>query len=155
MQDFEYLKGLVMNNSNTLKIESYFSQSRFEEVVLNKNKIRLSQIRRRRRLIVFDIFLRFTILLLFGILIYMSLENLSTKFTLIQKDREIRKLETVLENKRNENKKLEDNIKNSIDSDYIKSVAVTRYSMFTPSERDIIYFDKSNTEFVRQYDNIR
>ena len=48
----------------------------------------------------------------------------------------------------------EDSIEIYTDLDYIYSVATTELGMVYPSEDQVIEYDKSESEFVRQYDDI-
>ena len=42
-----------------------------------------------------------------------------------------------------------------VDEEYVRKTAIMKLSMYVPSEKDIIYFDKSNNSYVRHYDNVK
>ena len=68
---------------------------------------------------------------------------------------DIKELETVLKVKEKENAVIMDAIKSEIKFDDLKMKAYMEFNMVTPTEKNIIYFDKTDNGFVRQYEDIR
>ena len=71
------------------------------------------------------------------------------------KTSEIKKLESMLSVREKENAVRMDAIKNEIKFDDLKMKAYMEFNMVTPTEKSIIYFDKTDNGFVRQYEDIR
>ena len=57
--------------------------------------------------------------------------------------------------KEKENEVRIDAIKSEIKFDDLKMKAYMEFNMITPTEKNIIYFHKTDNGFVRQYENIR
>ena len=75
---------------------------------------------------------------------------------LIAKQRkDITKLESILYDKKLNNKRLNDEIANMVDKEYVKSVAYLNLSMFLPTEANIIFYEKTDNGYVRQIDEIK
>ncbi|MDO4489051.1 MAG: cell division protein FtsL [Eubacteriales bacterium] len=66
----------------------------------------------------------------------------------------IRNLETNLERIRTENDALEQSIDTSVDLTYVYSVAVNKLGMVHAGQENIIEFEKTESEYVRQYEQI-
>lgn len=63
-------------------------------------------------------------------------------------------LETELENLKTENDALEQSIDTSVDLNYVYSVAVNELGMIHAGKDNIINYDKTESEYVRQYEDI-
>lgn len=66
----------------------------------------------------------------------------------------VKSLETRLENIKNENDALERSIDTSIDLNHVYEVAVGELGMVRAGRDNIIQYDKTESEYVRQYENI-
>lgn len=133
----------------------YFDMQKFEDSIYNRVSIREKRISRRRRLRIVDRLLAvITIVLL---IVFLSITGLVAYRSLAIKNKEynIKKLEKILERKVYENKNAVISLKNEMKFDDIKMKAYLELNMITPTEKNIIHFDKSDNGFVRQYENIR
>ena len=66
----------------------------------------------------------------------------------------IERLETTLEDMRTENDALEQSIDTSVDLNYVYNVAVNELGMIHAGKDNMITYDKTESEYVRQYENI-
>ena len=66
----------------------------------------------------------------------------------------IKSLETTLDHLRTENDALERSIDTSIDLNYVYNVAVNELGMVRIGQGNIIQYDKTESEYVRQYEDI-
>ena len=66
----------------------------------------------------------------------------------------IRTMESKLESIKTENDALEQSIDTSVDLSYVYNVAVNKLGMVHAGEESIIEFEKTESEYVRQYDSI-
>ncbi|MDO4438666.1 MAG: cell division protein FtsL [Eubacteriales bacterium] len=66
----------------------------------------------------------------------------------------IKSMETRLEKLRTENDALEQSIDNSVDLNYVYQVAVNELGMVHAGSDNVILYDKTESEYVRQYENI-
>jgi cell division protein FtsL len=66
----------------------------------------------------------------------------------------IKSLETRLDNLRTENDALERSIDTSVDLNYVYSVAVNELGMVRVGQGNIIQYDKTESEYVRQYEDL-
>lgn len=146
-----------MNNQTNLAIEQtkYFDLNRFENIVYEKRKIKVVSIKKRKRERLIDkIFVISAIMLTIATFAF-SFFILSRKLSLLSKNNKVVRLETTLNAKILENDQLKSDVKNKVDREYIRNMALVNLSMHEPSEKDIIYFNKSNTSYVRQYDDVK
>lgn len=67
---------------------------------------------------------------------------------------QIEALETRLENLKTENDALEQSIDTSVDLNYVYDVAVNELGMIHAGKDNIISYDKTESEYVRQYEDI-
>lgn len=135
--------------------KKFFSVNRFEELVYNKNKFIRMEKKKKKILKIFDVFLVFIASLFFCYFVFVAFSTITCNVVLNNKNRMEIRLEAELEGIKAKNKILMEDISNMIDKDYVKNVAYLRLSMFMPSEENIIYYDKTNVGYVRQYDTIR
>jgi len=66
----------------------------------------------------------------------------------------VKLLEKQLETKRTENDALEQSIDTSVDLSYVYNVAVNELGMVRSGQDNVIRYDKTESEYVRQYENI-
>ena len=136
-------------------LKPYFNMQKFEDTIYNRPKIRLERIKKRKRIKVLDkLMVMITVILFIVLLTYVSAIAL-TQAKIYGKDNDIRKLNSVLKTKQSENVVKIDAIKSEIKFDDLKMKAYMELNMITPTEKNIIYFDKTDNGFVRQYENIR
>ena len=133
----------------------YFSMKKFENTIYNRYAERDRRIKYRRRLRVIDRFIVVAILLLTVTIIAALMIAFVRNIKITQRDREISKLETTLDKAKYNNSGAQRIMKSEIKFDDLKMKAYMELNMITPTEKNIIYFDKSDNGFVRQYENIR
>lgn len=66
----------------------------------------------------------------------------------------VKQLEKQLETRRTENDALEQSIDTSIDLSYVYNVATNELGMVRSGQDNVIRYDKTESEYVRQYENI-
>ena len=66
----------------------------------------------------------------------------------------INSMEAELANLISENKALEKQVSSYIDLDYVYDVATTELGMRYPSNGQVVYYESTNSEYVRQYGTI-
>ena len=133
----------------------YFDMQKFEDNIYNRVSVREKRISRRRKIRIVDKLLAVITIVLF--IVFLSIIGLVAYRSLAIKNKEynIKKLEKILERKVYENKNAVISLKNEMKFDDIKMKAYLELNMITPTEKNIIHFDKSDNGFVRQYENIR
>lgn len=144
-----------MVRTTTLRQRKYFDEVYFERLIYNKRAEEiLEEKRKRKKIIVNSMFLSVAVVMVlyFAINLLMIFTN---RLSLIYQQSNITKLEIKLEERKKINMLIEDEINHMVDEEYVRKVAIMKLSMYVPSEKDIIYFDKSNNSYVRQYDNVR
>ncbi len=140
----------------TIKVEKrYFDINKFENLVFNKNKIKAKRVKSRKIWKVLDffaVFLMFSIVILF---LFFSAKLIMSNILIAKQRKDITKLESILYDKKLNNKRLNDEIANMVDKEYIKSIAYLNLSMFLPTEANIIFYEKTDNGYVRQIDEIK
>lgn len=133
----------------------YFDMQKFEDSIYNRVSVREKRISRRRKLRIVDKLLAVITIVLS--IVFLSITGLVAYRSLAIKNKEsnIKKLEKLLEKKVYDNKNAVISLKNEMRFDDIKMIAYLELNMITPTEKNIIHFDKSDNGFVRQYENIR
>lgn len=66
----------------------------------------------------------------------------------------IRKMETTLEALKNENDALEQSIDTSVDLAYVYNTAVGKLGMVHAGQENVVTYEKTESEYVRQYERI-
>ena len=143
-----------MVNANTLRQKRYFDQEYFERLIYNKRAIEIVEEKRKRRSNALNIMMLLTsivLVLYFAVSFFLTL---SSRLSLVYGQRKINSLEATLDQKKNANALIEDEINHMVDEEFVRKTAIMKLSMYVPSEKDIIYFDKSNNAYVRHYDNV-
>lgn len=135
--------------------KTFFNMNRFEELVYNKNKLITKEKKKKKILKFFDIVLVAVATLSFCYFAFIAFSAMTCNVVLNNKSRMEIKLEAELDSIKAKNKILMEDISNMIDKEYVKNVAYLRLSMFMPTEENIIYYKKTNSGYVRQYDTIR
>lgn len=133
----------------------YFNMDRFEDNIYNRPKQRAIRIKKRKRIRILDKALVSLVAVAFVVLLVYIAAITYYGVKVYAKNNEITKIEKILETKRKENASKIDVIKSEIKLDDLKMKAYMEYNMITPTEKNIIYFDKTDSGFVRQYENIR
>ena len=133
----------------------YFDMQKFEDRIYNKTATRERRINTRKRLKVVDKFIAMLIIFAAIASIAISIAILYRTVVNRSKDNYIKRLETELERKRYDNENVVSSLKTEMKFDDIKMKAYMELNMITPTEKNIIRFNKSDNGFVRQYENIR
>ena len=136
-------------------LKPYFNLQKFEDTIYNKPKIRAERIKRKRRIRILDKSLVLACIILFLILSAYITAIVMEQVKIYHKTNEIKKLESMLSVRKKENAVRMDAIKSEIKFDDLKMKAYMEFNMVTPTEKSIIYFDKTDNGFVRQYEDIR
>lgn len=136
-------------------LRPYFNMQKFEDAIYNRPKIRMARIRKRKILHAIDKLILTSLALLFVVFISYMIAAAFVQVKIYGKDNEIKKLTNTLNMKVNENYVKIDAIKSEIKFEELKMKAYMEFNMITPTEKNIIYFDKTDSGFVRQYENIR
>lgn len=135
-------------------LKPYFNMQKFEDTLYNRPKVRFERIKRRKRIRVLDKLLVIITVLAFVVFISYIGAIVFTQAKIYGKNNDISKLSKTLKTKANENVVKIDALKSEIKFDDLKMKAYMEFNMITPTEKNIIYFDKTDNGFVRQYENI-
>ena len=141
---------ILVVNRNT-----YFNVRRFEDSIANKGIERQKRIAVRKRVKVFEILLVIMIVLVLLACLFMCGSIVYENIKIADKNKTIANLEVMLDKKKFENDNIVDDMKSTIKYDNLKMKAYLELNMITPTDKNVIYFDKSDSEYVRQYENIR
>lgn len=133
----------------------YFDMRKFENSIYNKTIVREARIKTRKRFKVLDKILAAVLTVAFIAFITMSIAVIYKNAVIKNKEVYIKKLESVLNKKVYEKNNVVTSLKTDMRFDEIKMKAYMELNMITPTEKNIISFDKSESGFVRQYENIR
>ena len=128
---------------------------KFEDTIYNRPRLRIERIKKRKRIMVLDKLLVSGAILLFAVFLTYISAIVLMQVRICGRDNDIKKLTSSLKIKVNENDEKIDTIKSEIKFDDLKMKAYMEFNMITPTEKNIIYFDKTDNGFVRQYENIR
>ena len=138
-----------------LVYKPYFNMQKFENSIYNRASIREKRIKTRKKLRVLDKMLAIIIVIAAVGLLAMSVAVIYRSAMIKDRNNYIKKLETTLEMKKYEKNNVVSSLKSEMKFDDIKMKAYMELNMITPTEKNIIRFDKSDNGFVRQYENIR
>ena len=132
----------------------YFDMSKFENKVYNKDILREKRIKTRRKQKVFD-----NVLFLFAVILFIAFVFISSLVVyqyvgIVKTNYRIEKLEKNLKKKREDINRKTVDLSKSIKYEDLKMKAYLELNMILPTDKNIIYFDKSDQGFVRQYENI-
>ena len=136
-------------------LRPYFDMQKFEDRIYNRVSEREKRIKKRRKLKVLDRLLAIIIVLLLAAFLVVFAGILYRSVAIKSQDNNIKRLKVTLEKKIYENKSVVSSLKNDMRFDDIKMKAYMELNMITPTEKNIIHFNKSDNGFVRQYENIR
>ena len=138
-----------------VNFKSYFDMRKFENSIYNKEIARERRIGIRRKQKIVDNIITFVVVIfsvmvlgLFGMLAYQSVK-------LATIDYQINKLEDTLASAIKNNEGESETLEKVVKYDDLKMKAYLELNMISPTDKNIIYFDKSDQGFVRQYENIR
>ena len=133
----------------------YFNMQSFEDRIYSKTSTREKRIKTKKKLKIIDRLIMFLIVTLSVFLIIMSVSIIFRTVTVNRKDRDIEKLEERLKQVKYEESGADSILKDEMKLDELKMKAYMELNMITPTEKNIIHFNKSDSGFVRQYENIR
>lgn len=89
-----------------------------------------------------------------AVTVYTCLEYLSVQSRISQMDKEIVQLESELIKLQNENSSALSEIDSSLDLDYIYEVATKELGMVYPNDNQVITYESTLSDYVRQYKDI-
>ena len=133
----------------------YFNMQKFEDSIYNRFTVRERRIKTRKKLRVLDKLLVMAVTIVIIAILIMSMAILYKSIAIKNKSTYINKLENELGKKEYERKNAVSSLKSEMKFDDIKMKAYMELNMITPTENNIIRFNKSDNGFVRQYENIR
>jgi cell division protein FtsL len=136
-------------------LKPYFNMQKFEDAIYNRPKIKMARIKKRKLIHVLDKLMIVVATLLFIVFISYMIAAAFVQARIYGKNNDIKKLTNTLNMKVSENYVKIDAIKSEIKFEELKMKAYMEFNMITPTEKNIIYFDKTDSGFVRQYENIR
>jgi len=87
-------------------------------------------------------------------MLFISVRYLRVESSITATLNRIEKKELELESLKRENAVLESKIRTYMDLDYIYQVATEELGMSYPDEDQVLYYEKTESEYVRQYDKI-
>lgn len=132
----------------------YFDMSKFENKVYNKDIIREQRIKTRRKQKVFDnVLLFFVVIFSIAFLLISSLVAYQY-VNIVKTNYRIEKLEKTLKKKREDIARMTTGLSKTVKYEDLKMKAYLELNMILPTDKNIIYFDKSDQGFVRQYESI-
>ena len=138
-----------------VNFKSYFDMRKFENSIYNKEIVRERRIGIRKKQKIVDNIITFVVVIfsvmvlgLFGMIAYQSVK-------LATIDYQINKLEDTLASAIKNNEGESETLEKVVKYDDVKMKAYLELNMISPTDKNIIYFDKSDQGFVRQYENIR
>ena len=142
---------VVLSNQN---YNSYFDAKRFENSIYNKTISRERRIVKRKKQKVIDNFIMLLVVITTIVAIAISTLVLYENIRVVSLDTKIAKLEKILNEKKISMEQRNKELKDDVRYDNLKMKAYLELNMITPTDKNIIYFDKSDQGFVRQYENI-
>lgn len=86
--------------------------------------------------------------------LYICVGYLQTQSTMTGRIYQIEKLEKQLEQLKSENDALATRINTSVDLDYVYKVATEELGMVYANRNQVLLYDKTESEYVRQYEDI-
>lgn len=127
---------------NKIIKDTYLNIEKFEYNVSNEG-IKLQKIiDRRKRLRIFDIIIKILIqLICVAIFTFLILILVEFAFS-VKNDYNIKNMQSILDTKSNNYKKIISNAYDENKMEKIKQLAYLEYNMITPTDKNIIYFDK-------------
>lgn len=119
-------------------------------------KVQPRRITRRRQKVNagIDLFSMMVLTIAIAITLYTCVEYLSVQSGLSSMNKEITDLERQLAKLKDENKAAMSQINTSLDLNYIYQVATTELGMVYPNENQVITYESSLSDYVRQYEEI-
>jgi cell division protein FtsL len=99
----------------------------------------------------------FSFMVLTGAIIltlYTCIDYLGVQSGITSMNNQIAKLESKLTKLQNENSSMESMINTSLDLNYIYQIATTELGMVYPNENQVINYESTLSDYVRQYENI-
>lgn len=132
----------------------YFDMSKFENKVYNKDILREQRIKSRRKQKVLDNILIFFVIILSIAFIFISALVVYQYVGIVKTDYRIEKLEKSLKKKKEDIARKTTDLSKIVKYEDLKMKAYLELNMILPTDKNIIYFDKSDQGFVRQYESI-
>lgn len=86
--------------------------------------------------------------------VFLCATYLQVQSNITSSRRNISQMESQLQTLRTDNNALDNRIQMLLDLDYIYQVATEELGMTYPSDDQVIYYEKSESEYVRQYEDI-
>lgn len=121
-----------------------------------KPKKNISAVVRRNQEKALQMDLPFVFMLTIAIIctLYLCVNYLQIQSSITSRINHIEKMEKELEFLKSENDALETNINTSLDLDYVYKVATEELGMVYANKNQVILYNKTESEYVRQYEDI-
>ncbi|NMB44416.1 MAG: hypothetical protein GX995_09845 [Clostridiales bacterium] len=94
------------------------------------------------------------LILAIGMTLFLGIDFIKTQTTISSLDKSIIQAEKELTNLKEENRIHKEQLSASLDLQKVYDIATNEYGMVRPSDDQVIYFDSTLTEFVKQYGEI-
>lgn len=147
---YAYAKALGLKKKNTGEIKESYAYKSFVPVPTEEEKRRvLSHLKGTMSLS-----LTALLVLLVGVVLYFGFDYLKLSASIDEHMDTIKSLEDELETLKNENDAVEEGIDTSINLNEIYDAAVNRLGMVHADQKSVITYDKSESEYVRQNEDI-
>lgn len=131
------------------KNDTYFNMSRFENSIGNLGIEKQRMMETKKNIMLFDRLLFMVFVVLFVAVVLLFARIIYEDIKIRNGNHEIAKLEETLATTKSDGIKLMGNIKDGIKYDTLKAKAYLELNMITPTENNIIYFEKSDAEHRR------
>ncbi len=112
------------------------------------------EIRHEKRVSVFD--LRYTLFLIIsvGITLGTCFMYMRSNSELTRAERSVAALQSQLQDIQEQNNSLKESLNTTIDLEEVYQIATKRLGMVCANEEQVIYYNSSNSDYVRQYESI-
>ena len=123
--------------------KSYYNVNRFEYQVLNKAYYKERKYRIRKKLYIFDILLFVAVIVVGVVFLLYGFIFVSNRANIFIKNQVKSNLVIQIDSIKEENVKLKNALRQSIDLEDLKINAKLKHNMITPTDSSIIYFTKT------------
>jgi cell division protein FtsL len=142
-----------MEGNAARQLQEIPSYPQNEDYDLEQQRVR--EIRRKpHRSVGIDVFSLLILTMAIGLTFYTCIEYLSVQTGITRMDKQIAGLESDLTKMQNENNAALSSLNTSLDLNYIYQVATTELGMVYPNENQVITYQSTLSDYVRQYEEI-
>lgn len=150
---YQYNKSYYVDGSAVRKLQELPRHNDREQVEIYVNpKEKVKRKPKRSPAIDFVSFLFLTGAIIFTLFTCVDYLGVQTEIT--SKNNQIAQLESKLTKLQNDNNSMESTINTSLDLNYIFKMATTKLGMVYPNENQVINYESTISDYVRQYESI-